>query len=119
MYPYKIVTAQELSEKDCETLCRELLQNVPRKAVMLFTNEALFHLSGTVKKQNFRYNNLQKLHQRPLHSPKVAAWYAIFEFGVWGLCFFEDDDVAVTVTSDRYCAMLENFLRPKLDDLFD
>jgi hypothetical protein len=23
------------------------------------------------------------------------------------------------VTSDRYCAMPENFLRPKLDDLFD
>jgi hypothetical protein len=42
-----------------------------------------------------------------------------FEFGVWGLYFFEEDDVTVTVTSDRYCAMLENFLRPKLDDLFD
>jgi hypothetical protein len=38
---------------------------------------------------------------------------------VWGPYFFEDDDVIVTVTSDRYCAMLENFLRPKLDDLFD
>jgi hypothetical protein len=32
--------------------------------------------------------------------------------------FFEEDDVTVTVTSDRCCAMLENFLRPKLDDLF-
>jgi hypothetical protein len=40
-----------------------------------------------------------------------------FEFGVWGTYFFEEDDVTVTVTSDRYCAMLENFLRPKLDDL--
>jgi hypothetical protein len=38
---------------------------------------------------------------------------------VWGLYFFEEDDVTVTVTSDLYCAMLENFLRPKLDDLFD
>jgi hypothetical protein len=28
------------------------------------------------------------------------------------------DDVTITVTSDRYCAMLENFLQPKLDDLF-
>jgi hypothetical protein len=46
-------------------------------------------------------------------------WYAIFEFGVWGPYFFEEDDVTVTVTSDRYCAMLENLLRPKLDDLFD
>jgi hypothetical protein len=39
---------------------------------------------------------------------------------VWGPYFFEEDDVTVTVTSDRYCAMLENFLRPKSDDeLFD
>jgi hypothetical protein len=43
---------------------------------------------------------------------------AIFEFGVWGpYFFFEEDDVTVTVTSDRYCAMLQNFLRPKLNDL--
>jgi hypothetical protein len=46
-------------------------------------------------------------------------WCAIFEFGVWGLSFLEEDDVTITVTSDRYCAMLENFLRSKLDDLFN
>jgi hypothetical protein len=46
-------------------------------------------------------------------------WCAIFEFGVWGPYFVEEDDVTVTVTSDRYCAMLENFLQPKVDDLFD
>jgi hypothetical protein len=34
------------------------------------------------------------------------------------ILFFEEDDLTVTVTSDRYCAMLENFLWPKLDDLF-
>jgi hypothetical protein len=32
---------------------------------------------------------------------------------------FEEDGVTVTVTSNRYCAVLENFPRPKLDDLFD
>jgi hypothetical protein len=53
--------------------------------------------------------------QRPLHSPKVTVWCAIFESGVWGPYFFEEDDVTATVTSDRYCAMLENFLRPKLE----
>jgi hypothetical protein len=46
-------------------------------------------------------------------------WCTIFEFGVWGPYFFEEDDVTLTMTSNRYCAMLENFLRPKLDDLFD
>jgi hypothetical protein len=43
-------------------------------------------------------------------------WNAIFEFCVWGsVLVFELADVTVMVTSDRYCAMLENFLRPKLD----
>jgi hypothetical protein len=84
MRPYKIVIAQELSERHCKTrttLCRELLQNVPRTAVLLFTDEAHFHLSGTVKKQNFRYwshNNPRELRQRPIHSPKVTVWCASF-----------------------------------------
>jgi hypothetical protein len=65
------------------------------------------------------HNNLRELHQRPLHSPKVTVWCAIFDFGVWGPYFFEGDNITVTVTSDQYCAMLENILRPKLDDLFD
>jgi hypothetical protein len=82
--------------------------------------EAHSQLSGAVK--NFRYcshNYPWQPHQRPLHSPKVTAWCAIFEFGECGPYFFEEDDVTVTVTSDRYCAMPENFLRRKLDDLFD
>jgi hypothetical protein len=36
-----------------------------------------------------------------------------------GPLLFEEDNVTVTITSDQYCAMLENFLHPKLDDLFD
>jgi hypothetical protein len=45
MHPYKIVRivcAQELSESDCETcttLYQDHLQNVPRTAVSLFTDE--------------------------------------------------------------------------------
>lgn len=124
MHPYKIVVTQELFPRDLETrttLCRDLLRNVPRTDVMLFTDEAHFHLSGTVNKQNFRYwseHNPQELHQRPLHSPKVTVWCAIFAYGVWGPYFFEEDGTTVTVTSNRYCEMLEHFLRPKLNDFF-
>jgi hypothetical protein len=46
-------------------------------------------------------------------------WCAIFECGVWGPYFFEKDDVTVMVTSNRYCAMLENFLQHKLDYLLN
>ena len=31
--------------------------------------------------------------------------------------YFFDEGVTVSMTSDRYCDMLENFLRPKVDEL--
>jgi len=86
LHPYKIVVTQEHFPRDWETrttLFWDLLRNVPR-IILLFMEEAHFHLSGTVNKQNFRYwseHNPQELHQRPLHSPKVTVWCAIFAFG--------------------------------------
>lgn len=89
MDPYKIVITRELSERANRetrtTLCRDLLRNVPQTCALLFSDEAHFHLSGTVNKQNFWYwsqQNPQELHQRSLHSPKVTVWCAIFAFGV-------------------------------------
>ena len=70
MYPYKMLIAQEVSDRDFETrvtLCQDLLWNVPRTAVLLFSDEAHFHLSGSENKQNFRYwrqNNPREVHQR-------------------------------------------------------
>jgi hypothetical protein len=78
-----------------------------------------FHLSGTVNKQNFRYwaaENPPELHSRPLHSPKVTVWCTVSSIGVIGPYFFEEGGVTVTVTANRYCDMLENFLRPKIDE---
>ena len=54
MHPYKMMLAQELSERDWEThrtLCQEVQQHIPRAAVVLFSDEAHFYLCGTVKKQ--------------------------------------------------------------------
>ena len=73
--------------------------------------------SGMVNKQNFRYwsdSNPRHLHEQPLHSPKVTVWCAMGNFGVRGPYFFEEEDCTVTVTSDRYCEMLERFLCPKV-----
>jgi hypothetical protein len=36
-----------------------------------------------------------------------------------GPFFFEENGVTAMVTSGRYCALLENFLQPKLDELFN
>ena len=117
------MVVQELSERDYETcanLSRDILQSIPPTSVAICSDEAHFHLSGMVNKQNFRYwsqNNPRELHQRPLHSPKVTDWCAMGSFGVWGPYFFEEEDATVTVTSHRFCEMLETFLRPKVAQL--
>ena len=38
---------------------------------------------------------------------------------IWqlGLYFFKEDNVAVTINSERYCVLLDTFLRPRLDEL--
>ena len=43
----------------------------------------------------------------------------LVEFGIWGPYFFEENNVTVTVNSDRYCEMLETFLRAKLNMFHD
>ena len=71
--------------------------------VLLDDNENLIHnlfmidlqLSGFVNKQNFRYwsdENPHQVHEKPLHSAKVAVWYAISSFGIIGSYFFEDNN---------------------------
>jgi len=55
-----------------------------------------------------------ELHERPLHSSKVAVWCATSSFGIIGPYFFEDErESAVTVIGQRYVHMLEN-LYPEL-----
>ena len=86
--------------------------------IVLMSDEAHFHLSGYVNKQNYRYwapENPQELNQRPLHSERVSVWCGIASFGILGTYSFEDNEGAViTVTSEGYVAMLRNFFEPEL-----
>jgi len=55
MHSYKTANAQKLKERDSENrskLCCDLL-NVHVTDVVCFSDEAHFHFSGTVNKQNF------------------------------------------------------------------
>jgi hypothetical protein len=77
-HPYTIQVAQELSELDKVILlqfCNQFLDlernNSGIMNTLLMSDEAHFHVSGYVNKQNCRYwapNNQRELHQRPLHS---------------------------------------------------
>jgi len=96
----------------------EMLNDDGVISTFLMTDEAHFHLSGYENKQNYRYwppENPQEHHQRPLHSERLTVWCGIASFGVLGPYFFEDNEgAAVTVTSERYVAMLRNFCEPEL-----
>jgi len=79
--PYKIQVTHALRERDYVNK-------------LLLSDEAHFHLSGFVNKQNFRCwpaTNPVELHERPLHSSKVTVWCAISSLGIIGPYFFEDE----------------------------
>lgn len=124
LHPYKIQLVQELSYDDhtkrasFSTLMLERFSNFGN---ILFSDEAHFHLNGFVNKQNFRYWCAEQpslKHQKPLHCQKVTVWAAISAKGLIGPYFFENSrGQALTVNTDRYVAMLQEFLRPSLSGM--
>jgi hypothetical protein len=124
-HPYKTQVVQALSEQDKVNrlqFCIEFLDLVNNNRdivnASLMSDEAHFHLSGYVNKQNCRYwapNNPRELHQRPLYSAKVTVWCAVSSGGIVGPYFFVNEEGrAVTVNSERYKVMLETFLQNEL-----
>ncbi|PNF14835.1 hypothetical protein B7P43_G05357, partial [Cryptotermes secundus] len=107
-HPYKMAVVQELSPRDFQnriTACETLLETLPPDALVFFSDEAHFHLSGYANKKIMRYwsgNNPRELHERPLHSHKVTVWCELSRVGVTGPYFSEEDNHAVTVNSQRY-----------------
>ena len=124
-HPYKLQVVHALSNQDrdmCLQFCCQcvgiLTENPDLPNKRLMSDEAHFHLHGTVNKQNFRYwsaANPHKLHQCPTYDPKVTTWCAVWSRGVNGPYFFEDEDgKAITVTSQPYTEMINKFLSPNL-----
>lgn len=120
-HPYKLQLVQELKPNDHHlrrAFAERMLERFRSLNNILFSDEAHFHLSGYVNKQNCRYwavENPKLKHQRPLHSLKVTVWAAMSAEGIIGPHFFENErGQTVTVNSDRYTVMLRNFFFPQL-----
>lgn len=81
---------------------------------IIFSNEAHFHLSGFVNKQNCRIwdaKNPGKIFEKPLHPWKVTFWCAFSANRIIEAYFFEiDAGNSVTVINERYRSMTTNFL---------
>jgi len=125
LYPYKMQLVQTLTPADYPqrlAFSSWFLQKVDEDGSFLnhffMSDEAHFHLSGYVNKQNCRFwatENPHQLHQDPLHSEKVTVWCAVSSYCIIGPYFFEDENGStVTVNGERYRNMLQSFFIPQL-----
>ncbi|GFW00669.1 putative DD41D transposase [Trichonephila clavipes] len=83
-------------------------------------DEAHFWLNGYVNKQNCRIwseANPQVYVETPLHPEKLTVWRALWADEIIGPYFFKNDEGHnVTVNSDRYRAMITDFVIPELNN---
>ncbi|GFX88480.1 uncharacterized protein TNCV_2279481 [Trichonephila clavipes] len=127
-FPYKIRHNQQLMANDREKRLTFALTFLARVKVdaswpwkILWSDEAHFHLSGTVNTHNCRIWDTESpraFQEIPLHSPKVTVWCGFTATFILGPLFFEETTrngpVTCTVTARRYKNMLENFEAPQM-----
>ncbi|GFU00492.1 uncharacterized protein TNCV_1692691 [Trichonephila clavipes] len=125
-YPYKLQFLQELLPHDFETRHLFSLQFLARLEVdpewpwnILWTDEAHFHLDGSVNTHNCRIWETDNPHSTlrvPLHSPKVTVWCGFSASFILGTYFFEElgagGPVTYSITGQRYASLLRNKIIP-------
>lgn len=127
MFPYKIQLVQELKPTDYQQRLDYAIyfqQNAQENPNfihnLVMSDEAHFQLNGFVNKQNCRIwatENPRVLHQRQLHPVKCTVWCGVSSERIIGPYFFENErGVAISINGDRYRAMLENFVRPAVEN---
>lgn len=121
LHPFKIQIVQALKPNDYnlrKTFCETMLQRFRTVDTIFWSDEAHFHLNGSVNKQNCRYwapkgQNPRLKHQQPLHSPKVTVWCALSSSGIIRPYFFENHrGQAITVNGVSYRRMLNDYFLP-------
>jgi hypothetical protein len=78
---------------------KTMLENMTDDIVLIMNDEAHFHLSGVVNKQNFRYWASEypcQLHEKPLYSNKLIVWCGISRNFIIGPYFFRENGRTVT-----------------------
>lgn len=118
-HPYKPTFVQELSDDDhdrrlefCQWILNSSLQHPQFHLRIVFSDEAVFHVNGTVNKHNLHYWStenpkafVEKLHDRR----SVTVWAMIDHTGVLSYDISE-----LTMNSDRYCNVLKQHVIPFL-----
>ena len=79
-YPYKIQVVQKPEECDAAkrlVFSQQMVELINRNKEVLMSDEAYFHLTGLMNKQNCRCwsdQHPRELVQKPMHSSKVKVW---------------------------------------------
>lgn len=88
---------------------------------IIFSDEAHFHLSGYVNKQNCRVwgsENPRAIVEQPHYPQRVTVWCGFWTGGVIGPYFFANEaGETVTVNGVRYREMITDFFWPEVDVL--
>ena len=87
---------------------------------IIFSDEAHFDLGGYVSKPNCRIWDTENRHayiEKPTHPTRVTVWCGFWSRGIIGPFFFEIKlEEAVTVNSNRYRALLNEYLFTKIEE---
>ena len=87
---------------------------------IIFADEAHFDLGEYVDKQNSRIWSTENPHasiEKPKHPKRVTVWCGFWSRGIIGTFFFENEQgEVITVSGDRYRAMLNEFLFTKIEE---
>lgn len=101
----------------------KILERFRTVNTIFWSDEAYFHLNGSVNKQNCRYwspkgQNPRLKHQQPLHSPTVTVWCALSRCAVIGPYFFFKWSrlVASKRRMSLYRRMLNEYFLPVMRD---
>ena len=103
-----------------QTISEVLVDSLPNDALVFFSDEAHFHLSGCVNKRNmwcWSERNPRELHERSLHSDRVTVWCAISRVAIIGPYLFQENGRTLTVNSYRYLTMIQDFFFPALKEV--
>ena len=113
-FQYKIQIKQKIKAADKRArivFCNWVSEQIEQEPLFLSniwsSDEAHFHLSGHVNKQNMRFwgsENPKEIVEKPLEVEKCTAWCAMSTHGIIGPYFFEEPETgnALKINQERY-----------------